>query len=667
MAPTVTGSRRLDVVDALRGFALMAIVLLHNLEHYNLIGTPDSTPQWLASVDSAVMKSVFFLFAGKAYSIFSLLFGFSFYIQMRNAAARGEDFRLRFVWRMLLLMLFAQLHSVFYNGDILMLYAAVGLVLPLLCRLGDKALLAIAVICFLQPVEIGKVIYRCFNPDYVSTMQTAFLPYAERSCRVLEEGNFLQAVASNLTDGQLYTNLWQIGAGRLFMVLGLFLSGMLLGRRGLFEKSERQSAFWKRALAVSIPATALMYLVKSQVEPGADASLDLIIYSLTSLFFTGFWVSLFILLWNRADGYRFQRSAIPYGRMSLTNYIGQSVIGGTIYYGYGLSLYDDTGATACLLIAVLILAVQFWFSRKWLSAHRQGPLEYIWKKLTWIRCKATPKAAAAVTAVLLSSALAAPARAQAVESSDGRRWADMYELPAFAQAKGQEKVVRREAYTVSFNPQLRIPNWVAWILTKERLDSKVAARPDSDAFVPDPAIKGCPDRQYNYKEYRYERGHICPAADNRWSHTAMKTCFYMSNICPMSVALNHNSWNDVEEKSRAWAQKQYPGTTVYVVGGIVRSSVGKGGKGIPSHVGMEADIAVPFKLFKALLRNDPETGWTAIGYIFDQKGNVETATIDSIEALTGFDLFHNLPDRIESRVEAADGTPHWTGSKDIGN
>ena len=170
---------------------------------------------------------------------------------------------------------------------------------------------------------------------------------------------------------------------------------------------------------------------------------------------------------------------------------------------------------------------------------------------------------------------------------------------------------------------------MAWILTKERLDSKVAARPDSDAFVPDPAIKGCPDRQYNYKEYRYERGHICPAADNRWSHTAMKTCFYMSNICPMSVALNHNSWNDVEEKSRAWA--------------------------------------VPFKLFKALLRNDPETGWTAIGYIFDQKGNVETATVDSIEALTGFDLFHNLPDRIESRVEAADGTPHWTGSKDIGN
>ena len=408
-----------------------------------------------------------------------------------------------------------------------------------------------------------------------------------------------------------------------------------------------------------------MYLVKSQVEPGADASLDLIIYSLTSLFFTGFWVSLFILLWNRADGYRFQRIAIPYGRMSLTNYISQSVIGGTIYYGYGLSLYDDTGATACLLIAVLILAVQFWFSRKWLSAHRQGPLEYIWKKLTWIRCKATPKAAAAVTAVLLSSALTAPARAQAVESSDGRRWADMYELPAFAQVKGQEKVVRREAYTVSFNPQLRIPNWVAWILTKERLDSKVAARPDSDAFVPDPAIKGCPDRQYNYKEYRYERGHICPAADNRWSPTAMKTCFYMSNICPMSVALNHNSWNDIEEKSRAWAQKQYPGTTVYVVGGIVRSSVGKGGKGIPSHVGMEADIAVPFKLFKALLRNDPETGWTAIGYIFDQKGNVETATIDSIEALTGFDLFHNLPDRIESRVEAADGTPHWTGSKDF--
>lgn len=264
--------------------------------------------------------------------------------------------------------------------------------------------------------------------------------------------------------------------------------------------------------------------------------------------------------------------------------------------------------------------------------------------------------------IILAAALSLPSGAQVVESSDGRRWADMYELPAFARAKGQEKVVRREAYTVSFNPKLRIPNWVAWILTGERLDHPVTSRPDSDAFVPDPAIKGCPDRRYNYQKYRYERGHICPAADNKWSETAMQTCFYMSNICPMSIRLNHGSWNDLEEKSRDWAQHRYPDTVIYVVGGIVPATAGKGAKGIPAYVGDNDDIAVPLKVFKALLRNDPDHGWTAIGYIFDQTGKCEKATIDSIEALTGFDLFHNLPDNIESRIESVDGSAQWPGA-----
>lgn len=281
-----------------------------------------------------------------------------------------------------------------------------------------------------------------------------------------------------------------------------------------------------------------------------------------------------------------------------------------------------------------------------------------------MRIKSFRTAAISVAAVVLL-AVSIPAAAQTVESSDGRRWADMYELPAFSSARGQERLVRREAYTVSFNPGLRIPNWVAWIITAERLKHPVTQRPDSDAFVPDPAIKGCPDRQYNYKKYHYERGHICPAADNKWSEEAMRTCFYMSNICPMSVALNHGSWNDVEEKCRDWALDRYPATTIYVVGGIIRSSVGKGGKGIPSYVGMNDDIAVPYKFFKAMLRNDPKSGWTAIGFIFDQKGNVETATVDSIETLSGFDLFHYLPDRIEAKVESSDGTSLWYGAGTI--
>lgn len=246
------------------------------------------------------------------------------------------------------------------------------------------------------------------------------------------------------------------------------------------------------------------------------------------------------------------------------------------------------------------------------------------------------------------------------DGSDGRRWTDMYELPAFSQKKGQEKVVRRVGYTVSFNPALRIPNWVAWILTGDRLQQSVASRPGTEAFIPDPEIPGCPDRQYNYQEYRYERGHICPAADNKWSEKAMDECFYMSNICPMSPSLNHDEWNEIEEKCRDWALHRYD-TAIYIVGGIVPSTAGQGGKGIPAFVGIGDDIAVPGKVFKAVLRNDPEIGWTAIGYVFEQTGKTEMMTIDEIEEITGFDLFHNLPDNIEDKVEATDGSPHWYG------
>ena len=101
MTQTLKTSERLGVVDALRGFALLAIVLLHNLEHYNLFLVPENVPAWLQIIDKYAWDILFFLFAGKAYATFSLLFGFSFYIQFHNAEKRGIDFRGRFAWHIM--------------------------------------------------------------------------------------------------------------------------------------------------------------------------------------------------------------------------------------------------------------------------------------------------------------------------------------------------------------------------------------------------------------------------------------------------------------------------------------------------------------------------------------------------------------------------------------
>ena len=135
---------RIEVVDALRGIALFAIVIVHCLEHYNLYYIPDDYPQWLTSLDKGIWDTIWFIMAGKAFSTFSLLFGFSFYIQFRNAQKRGIPFKGRFVWRMFLLLMFSQLHSLFYNGDILLLYAVMGLFLVSVSHLSTRKILIIA-------------------------------------------------------------------------------------------------------------------------------------------------------------------------------------------------------------------------------------------------------------------------------------------------------------------------------------------------------------------------------------------------------------------------------------------------------------------------------------------------------------------------------------------
>ena len=389
MTQTLKTSERLGVVDALRGFALLAIVLLHNLEHYNLFLVPENVPAWLQTIDKYAWDILFFLFAGKAYATFSLLFGFSFYIQFHNAEKRGIDFRGRFAWRMCLLFLFAQLHALFYNGDILLLYAVVGFALIPVCKLKDKTVFWIALILLLQPYEWGRAIYAMINPDYVVSTGH-FMPYAIRAQEATANGNFFEVLCSNISDGQLYSNIWQVENGRLFQTAALFMFGMLLGRRKYLIKSEESVRFWKKMLKGAVLAFIPLYCLKTFVpdlltNPSVQIPYKIAVPSYANFAFMIILVSIFTLLWFKKEkGYGWQSLLIPYGRMSLTNYISQSIMGVIIYYGFGLAMYKYAGATANLLIALLIFTVQLIFSRWWLARHKQGPLEFLWRKGTWI-------------------------------------------------------------------------------------------------------------------------------------------------------------------------------------------------------------------------------------------------------------------------------------------
>ena len=178
--------------------------------------------------------------------------------------------------------------------------------------------------------------------------------------------------------------------GRLFQTAALFMFGMLLGRRKYLIKSEESVRFWKKMLKGVVLAFIPLYCLKTFVpdlltNPSVQIPYKIAVPSYANFAFMIILVSIFTLLWFKKEkGYGWQSLLIPYGRMSLTNYISQSIMGVIIYYGFGLAMYKYAGATASLLIALLIFTVQLIFSRWWLARHKQGPLEFLWRKGTWI-------------------------------------------------------------------------------------------------------------------------------------------------------------------------------------------------------------------------------------------------------------------------------------------
>ena len=163
MAQFFNKTPRIEVVDALRGFAVMAILLVHNLEHFIFPVYPVGSPAWLNVLD----QGVFTLFAGKAYAIFALLFGFTFYIQTDNQKKCGKDFGYRFLWRLVLLIGFATLNAAFFPaGDVLLLFVVVGLVLFFARNWNNGTVLLVAILFLLQPIEWFHYIAGLINPAY---------------------------------------------------------------------------------------------------------------------------------------------------------------------------------------------------------------------------------------------------------------------------------------------------------------------------------------------------------------------------------------------------------------------------------------------------------------------------------------------------------------------
>ncbi len=395
-----SSSQRLDVVDCLRGFAIVSIMLLHNIEHFDLYFFPPTFPAWLVSLDKGIWDSAFFLFGGKSYLIFAMLFGVTFFIQSANREAKGEDFRPRFAWRMLLLLMFGLVNSAFYQGDILSIYAVLGLTLIPVARLPNKAVLAIAAVLLLQPYEWTNVLAALDHPS-AKLADPASWAYFARADAYMKGSSITATWLGNLTNGKTAVLRWSWENARMFQIPALFMLGMLAGRKALFAATAATGRFWQLTFIGAALAFSPLYLTKtymSALVPG-DAlrrPLDTIVSSWSNLALMLVIVSSFVLLFQTGAARRALRIFAPLGRMSLTSYLLQSIVGSSLYYGFGLGLYKFTGASMSLLIAIALASVQGCFSAWWLRHHKQGPLEAIWHRATWWghRPVATPVSAA---------------------------------------------------------------------------------------------------------------------------------------------------------------------------------------------------------------------------------------------------------------------------------
>lgn len=388
----IAPKKRINSIDALRGFALFGILMFHCMEHFDFMYVPKlDSPTWQA-VDDAVFQIIAFLFAGKAYAIFSLLFGLSFFMQMDSQADKGVDFRLRFLWRLTILLVLGYMNGIVYMGEFFVVYAILGIFLIPLYKVPTKWLAGIAALLFLQIPDIVNFISLLSGnaPNQPSGAMVLMDGLYVEAANVFEHGSLTDVLEFNLWKGQAAKLLWVFNNLRYPQLIGLFISGMLIGRFGIHKSEEKMMKYSRKVLPYSILFFTLFYSVvlllpRMGVEGYAQEVGVALFKSYANLGMMMMYICTFILLYYKTKARKALDRIAPVGRMSVTNYMMQGLIGVTLFYGFGGNLAVQLSFFQCMFVGFAVYAVQVLYSNWWMSRCYYGPMEWIWRILTWMR------------------------------------------------------------------------------------------------------------------------------------------------------------------------------------------------------------------------------------------------------------------------------------------
>lgn len=384
-ARPAAGTARLDLVDALRGSALLGILLLHAVEHWNFMRWPAGRPAWLEQLDGQTVGWAFWLLGGKAYAIFALMFGVSFFITLDSWHRKGvHGAPARFVWRLALLGALGYVHGLLYNGDILGAIALLGVPLVLLDRLGSRGQAVAAVLLLLQLPQWAEVLRVWADPLWQPGVPRHWAMFGQAE-EVAATGSLADVLRFNAWQGQLTKWWWLWESWRWSQMLGLFACGLLLGRSGVLHDTARLRRLAWRALVAGLAGFALVWLARRGVGTlGLQGGRWRVVADLVAMYGnlaqTAVWAGGFTLLYPRAR--RLLGLLVPYGRMSLTCYVTHAVIGVPFFYGFGLGMYRHVGPFAALFFGLAMFALQCALAHAWLKRYSYGPLEWLWRAAT---------------------------------------------------------------------------------------------------------------------------------------------------------------------------------------------------------------------------------------------------------------------------------------------
>ncbi len=397
MNQPVTLTERHLLLDVLRGFALLGVLLANMVSHaaYFLLSDAGREALGTTQIDHYVEWVEHFLIDGKFYSLFSMLFGIGFALQMQRSSGVGRDFTFRFVRRLIIMLVIGILHAVLlFVGDILTVYALLGFVLLLFRKSSDKTLIRTAMVMLLLPVIQYGIFWglNLVHPQAPVSAEAILENEAffKHVIKVFQSGSYPEIIEMNI--GGLVIGRYPdlVFTGRFFRVFAMFLIGFYVARNMIYANVNTNRTFIRKAMiwgaVIGVPCNIVLAMMMA-----TDAYYDLqpmgiiqpVVYAFGVPALCIFYVSAIALAFENPVWRKRWMIFAPVGQMALTNYLMQSVLCCFVFMSYGLGLAAKLGPAKLTLIALAIYVIQMIYSHIWLKYFRFGPMEWLWRSLTY--------------------------------------------------------------------------------------------------------------------------------------------------------------------------------------------------------------------------------------------------------------------------------------------